>query len=80
MSVKVVDTRRAVKAAYFNERAEYKSMAGVNKFCTQSLKGCKQSTRVSVIYCPFFKAIYKGPIRPKEAAYRLSTTSLIRGL
>ena len=74
MSVKAVNIGRAVKAAYFSERAEYKSMTGINKLCAQCLKACKQSTLVSVIYCPFFKAIYKGSIRPKEVVYSLSTT------
>ena len=74
MNVKAVNIGRAVKAGYFNERVAYKPMTGINKLCAQCLKACKQSTRVSVIYCPFFKAIYKGSVRPKEVAYPLSIT------
>ena len=38
MNVNAVDTRRAAKEAYFNERAEYKSMTEINKLCAQCLK------------------------------------------
>ena len=69
MKVKAANTGHAVKAAYFNERVAYKSIAGINKLCAQCLKECKQSARVKVVYCPFFIMRYRGSVnnnKPKE--------------
>ena len=40
-------------------------LTGVNRLCAQCVKGCKQSSQVSVVYCPFFGSTQSGYVKPK---------------
>ena len=39
---------------------------GVNRLCAQCVKACKQSSQVSVVYCPFFESTQSGYVKPKD--------------
>ena len=40
-------------------------LTGVNRLCAQCVKACKQSSQVSVVYCPFFESTQSGYVKPK---------------
>ena len=40
-------------------------LRGINKLCAQCIKACKQSSQVSVVYCPFFESTQSGYVKPK---------------
>ena len=42
------------------------SFTGVNRLCAQCVKGCKQFSQVSVVYCPSFESTQSGYIKPKD--------------
>ena len=42
------------------------SFTGVNRLCAQCVKGCKQSSQVSVVYCPSFESTQSGYVKPKD--------------
>ena len=41
-------------------------LTGVNRLCAQCVKGCKQSSQVSVVYCPSFESTQSGYVKPKD--------------
>ena len=41
-------------------------LRGINKLCAQCVKACKQSSQVSVVYCPFFESTQSGYVKPKD--------------
>ena len=40
-------------------------LRGINRLCAQCVKACKQSSQVSVVYCPFFESTQSGYVKPK---------------
>ena len=40
-------------------------LRGINRLCAQCVKACKQSSQVSVVYCPFFGSTQSGYVKPK---------------
>ena len=40
-------------------------LKGINRLCAQCVKACKQSSQVSVVYCPFFESTQSGYVKPK---------------